>query len=270
MDVIKKEGVFRLFDRQTTLILTDEKQLDRIIADPAAPLFSDEELGYSGERQKLNQEEETLVSKCRDAEAAGCTRMEVSYDFFFGGSARHNYPSDETTVKAFKVIRDTAREHGMAFGASILSPLDIGGGWAKVSEETGFSCQYQETAIAPDGSYSVNMRCQRQWYNNKGPIQLTPVKVLVYAFNEERIAGTPYFYVDENAIQDISDTASCDIEEDKTVITSVGYGYCPMRIHGQWAAPTADRAVCVMVYRTPELDYAHPVRLGPGGTLWRK
>ena len=255
MEVLKNEGVFRLFDRQSTLILTDEKQLDRIIADPATPLFADDELGYSGERQKLNKEEETLISKCEEAQAAGCTRMEVSYDFFFGGTARHNYPSDETTIKAFKVIHDTARAHGMAFGASILSPLDVGGGWAKISDETGFSYQFQETAIRPDGTYSVDMVCQRQWYNNKGPIQLKPEKVLVYAFNEERIGNTSYFYVDENAIEDISATAQYTIDAEHTQITANGYGWCPMRIFGRWEAPKADRALCVMVYRTPELDY---------------
>ena len=106
MNIIKNEGVFRLFDRHGTLILTDEKQLDRIIEGPETPLFVDEDLGYSSERQKLNKDnEETLLSKCQEMEKAGYTRMEVSYDFFFGGSARHNYPSDETTIKAFKVIR---------------------------------------------------------------------------------------------------------------------------------------------------------------------
>ena len=143
----------------------------------------------------------------------------------------------------------------MAFGASILSPLDVGGGWIKISDETGFSYQFLETDIKPDGSYRADMVCQRQWYNNKGPIKLIPEKVLVYAFREERIGDTPYFYVDENAIQDISTTAFYEIEEEKTVISSEGYGSCPMCIWGKWEAPTADRALCVMVYRTPELDY---------------
>lgn len=258
MDVVKNEGLFRLFDRQSTVILTDEKQLDRIIADPAKPLFSDDDLGYSGERKSLHENADTLVSMCEDAEKKGCTRLEVSYDFFFGGTTRHNYPSDETTVKAFKVIRDTAKAHGMAFGASILSPLDVGGGWAKLSKETGFSYQYLETGIGADGSYRADMVCQRQWYNNKGPIQLQPEKVLVYAFNEERIGDTPYYYVDENAILDISGTARYEIDADKTSITGAGYGYCPMRILGRWNAPTANRALCIMVYRTPELDYFAP------------
>jgi len=256
MNIIKNEGVFRLFDRHGTLILTDEKQLDRIIEGPETPLFADEDLGFSTERQKLNNDdEETLLSKCKEMQNAGCTRMEVSYDFFFGGSRRCNYPSDETTIKAFKVIRDTAREHGMAFGASILSPLDVGGGWIKRSDETGFTCQFQETEIKPDGTFRADMTCQRQWTNNKGPIALIPHHILVYAFNEERIGNTPYFYVDENAIVDISDTASYVIEEEKTNISVEGYGSCPMCISGKWENPTANRALCIMVYRTPELDY---------------
>ena len=258
MEIIKNEGVFRLYDKHGTLILTDEKQLDRIIRDPATPLYVDDDLGYSGERQNLHDAGETLITECEKAAARGCTRLEVSYDFFFGGSARHNYPSDETTVKAFKVIRDTAKEHGMAFGASILSPLDVGGGWAKISDETGFSYQFQETDIKPDGSYKAEMTCQCQWYNNKGPIQLKPEKVLVYAFNEERVGDTPYFYVDENAILDISTTAAYEIDIDKKEITSNGYAYCPMRIFGKWDTPTATRALCIMVYRTPELDYFAP------------
>ena len=31
MRIVKNEGVFRLYDRQSTLILTDEKQLQRIV-----------------------------------------------------------------------------------------------------------------------------------------------------------------------------------------------------------------------------------------------
>ena len=53
MDVIRKRGVFRLFDKHHVLILTDEKQLDRIIKKPGEPLFDDEERGFSGEKKGL-------------------------------------------------------------------------------------------------------------------------------------------------------------------------------------------------------------------------
>ena len=257
MEIIKKEGVMHLPPHHSTIILTSEKQLERIIEGPDTPLFEDEELGLSAERQKLNREKkETVRTRCAAAAARGCDRVEVSYDFFFGGSMRTFYPSDETTIKAFKVIHDTAKEYGMGFGASVLNPLDIGGGWAKVSDETGFSYQYLETEIRPDGSYAVDMVGQRQWYNIKGPIRLTPYKALVYAFNEERIGGTPYFYVDENAIVDISSTASYVMETDRE--TGGGYIRCPLHISGRWENPTANRALCIMVYRTPELDYFTP------------
>lgn len=121
--------------------------------------------------------------------------MEVSYDFFFGGSTRTNYPSDETTIKAFKVVRDVAKEHGWSFGASILSPLDVGGGYAKDHDETGFSYQFLETELKANGDYCANMVCQKQWYNNKGPISLKLEKVMAFAFREERIEKTSLFYV---------------------------------------------------------------------------
>ena len=41
MNIIKDEGVFRLYDHQATLILTDEKQLRRIAEHPEMPLFDD-------------------------------------------------------------------------------------------------------------------------------------------------------------------------------------------------------------------------------------
>ena len=53
MDVIRKEGVFRLFDRVATLILTDEKQLERLATDPDKPLFDDQEKGFSGEKKRM-------------------------------------------------------------------------------------------------------------------------------------------------------------------------------------------------------------------------
>ena len=127
MRIVKNEGVFRLYDRQSTLILTDEKQLERIVEHPDKPLFDDEERGFSGEKKGLYPPGTTLDSFMQDAKDRHCTRIEVSYDFFFGGSKRENYPDSELTVKAFKIIHDYAKKYGMAFGASLISPLDLGG-----------------------------------------------------------------------------------------------------------------------------------------------
>ncbi|MBQ2956375.1 MAG: hypothetical protein IJE08_07930 [Clostridia bacterium] len=254
MEVVKKIGQLQLRERGAGITLTDERQLDRIIAGPETPLFEGLDENYES-KSLYKDTKESLLSRVKAGAERSATNMSIAYDFFFGGTTRHNYPSDDITIKAFKVVHDTAKKYGMTFEASILSPLDVGGGWIKQSDETGFSCQYLETEIAPDGSYSVDMVGQRQWCNNKGPIRLTPHQVLVYAFNEERVGDGPYFYVDENAIINISDTASYIMETDKEFITGAGYGTCPLHISGKWENPTANRALCVMVYRTPELDY---------------
>lgn len=154
-----------------TLILTDEKQLERIAYAPDEPLFDDEDRGFSGERHGLYPKGTTLDSFMADAAQRGCTRVEVSYDFFFGGTTRTSYPDSEITVKAYQVICEKARAHGMTFGASLISPLDLGGGYVKTHENTGRTWQMAEADLQ-DGHFSLEMREQMQWYNNKGPIAL--------------------------------------------------------------------------------------------------
>lgn len=39
MKIIEKRGVWRLLDKCVTLIITDDKQLETIINNPAQPLF---------------------------------------------------------------------------------------------------------------------------------------------------------------------------------------------------------------------------------------
>ncbi|NLO81714.1 MAG: hypothetical protein GX094_01410 [Clostridiales bacterium] len=261
MNIIEKRGVWRFFDKTVTLILTDEKQLEIIIEDPSKPLFENDERGFSGEREKLYRDNTSLIDICREGQKKGAERLELSYDFFFGGSRRTNYPDSEITLKAFKIIHDVAREHGMSFSASIISPLDIGGGYARKHDETGFQYQYQEGAIdTHTGEYCVEMVLQKQWYNNKGPIELKLEKVLVYAFKEEQIEDTDYFYVNPDEILDISHTAGYEADEENVVITRAGYGYSSLRVFGQWKErePGYDRCLAVAVYRTPELDYFSP------------
>ncbi|MDR0583929.1 MAG: hypothetical protein LBG57_06225, partial [Treponema sp.] len=253
MDVIRKKGVFRLFDKHHVLILTDEKQLDRIIEKPGEPLFDDEERGFSGEKKGLYPPGTTLESFCENARRQGGERVEVSYDFFFGGSTRENYPDSEKTIKAFKVIHDYALKAGMSFGASLISPLDIGGGFAQTHDNTGFSWQFQECALE-NGAFDTTMPLQRQWYNNKGPIKLRLERVHALAFDEERIGNSVYYYVDENAVDDISESAKVEIDESSFAVTGSGWGHGKMRVSGHTASGKK-RALIVAVYRTPELDY---------------
>ena len=253
MEVIRKEGVFRLFDRQATLILTDERQLERLATDPDKPLFDDQEKGFSGERKRMYPEGTTLESFIKDAKQRGCERIEVSYDFFFGGSERRNYPSSPVTIAAFKQVHDCAKKYGMSFGASLISPLDVGGGYASDHADTGFQWQFREGAIV-NGAYSVKTRRQIQWYNNKGPIRLSVHRVMAVAFNEEKLDDDGLYYVNENAIRDISDTASWCVVPDSYHLTGAGYAWDDIVISGLTDAP-CERVLVVIEYKTPEQDY---------------
>jgi len=256
MHIVKNEGVFRLYDRQSTLILTDEKQLLRIVEHPDLPLFDDEERGFSGEKKGLYPPGTTLDSFMQEAKERHCTRIEVSYDFFFGGSKRENYPDSELTVKAFKVVHDYAKKYGMAFGASLISPLDLGGGYVKNHEDRGFTWQMAEGAIT-DGRFAVRMRRQLQWYNNKGPIALTLVRAMALAFTEEPADNGRDLYVDENEIEWITENAEIAVNESAYKLTGAGYAYDEMTVSGEYAGKH-NRVLVIAEYATPEQDYFAP------------
>lgn len=263
MEIIRKSGIWRLFDKTAALLITDERQLETIIEDPEKPLNNEDNRGYSGERKSIYEENTSLADICRKGKDMGAERLEVSYDFFFGGNERRNYPDSEITVKAFKVIHDVARSYGLDFSASIISPLDIGAGYAQKNKAAGFTCQYMEGSIDRNtGRYCVDMVLQKQWTNNKGPIKLELDKVLLYAFTEERLGETNYFYVDPDCILDISHTAEVFVDESSIKVTSAGYGYGKMKVFGEWRREDEhsayDRCLAVAVYRTPELDYFNP------------
>jgi hypothetical protein len=173
MEIIRRGNKLLGLHKSAQLLLTDERQLDIIIESPTKPIVVEDERGYSLENQALYEDADSLVDKVRKAKESGAQLLEVSYDFFFGGTKRTLFPDSEKTIKAFKIIHDVAKAHGLDFSASIINPLDIGGEYIKTHEDTGFSWQYREGAISTDGIYSVGLDRQRQWANNKGPIELT-------------------------------------------------------------------------------------------------
>lgn len=255
MDIIRRDGKWKLFEGMTALILMEEASLDRIMENPEQPLIDEQDKGFSAESHRLYDTGTSLVDICRDGKDKQAKRLEVSYDFFFGGSSRVNYPDSEKTLAAYKVIHDVAKEYGMGFGASIVSPLDTGGGFARTHEKTGKTYQYREGRIQPDGSYEVGMVLQTQWTNNKGPIALIVDKVLVYAFCEEHIGDTPFYAVDPDDIMDISDTAQFQTDPASIHVSFNGYGSGKAKVFGKACASGKDRCLAVIVYRTPELDY---------------
>ncbi len=256
MKIICNEGVFRLFDRATTLILTDEKQLERIVEHPDLPLFDDEERGFSGEKKGLYPPGTTLDSFMQDAKDRGITRIEVSYDFFFGGSKRENYPDSPLTKKAYKVIHDYALKYGITFGASLISPLDLGGGYVRTHTDRGYTWQMEEGAVE-GGAYSVPMRRQIQWYNNKGPIQLTISRIMAYAFDEKLSSNGRDYVVDVKEMEDISDTCRLKADGEGYTLTGAGYAWDQMTISGE-TDTVKSRVLIIVEYATPEQDYFAP------------
>ncbi len=236
------------------LTLMGEGMLERILEDPSQPLMRSTDQGYGLENQETYSANTSFLDLCRQGKAIRTRRMDVSYDFFFGGDHRENYPDSPLTVKAYKRIHDLAKEHGMAFAASVISPLDTGGEYVKTHRQKGQTMQFQEGIICPDGSYEATLDYQTQWTNNKGPAAVTFKEVKVFAFDEERIEGTPFFYVNEHEIEDISHTAQHYVDLSSLRISREGYGHGDIHISGRTDCKKS-RFLAVVIYNTLEIDY---------------
>jgi len=251
---IIKEDIHRILDPFTTLTLMGEDMLERIIEDPSQPLMKQNDKGIGVEDRETYDTKISFLDICREGQAKGARRMDVFYDFFFGGSKRENYPDSPKTLEAYKIIHDIAKEHGMSLAASLISPLDTGGEYVKTHENKGQTMQFREGIIRPDGSYETVMDFQMQWTNNKGPSKVTLKEVKAFAFDEERIEDTPFYYVNENEIEDISSSVEYRVDEDASRVTQGGYGYTQIYIRGRTESKKT-RFLAVVIYHTLEIDY---------------
>ena len=247
----------KILDPWVPLTLTGEGILERILEDPTQPLQECADQGFGIEAEGIADNKKSLVELCRHGQQNGAKRMDVSYDFFFGGDHRENYPDSPLTVQTFKVIHDLAKEHGMGFAASVISPLDTGGEYVKTHPQGGQTMQFCEGVIAEDGHYHIQMDYQTQWTNNKGPAKLTLKQVKVFAFDEEPIENTPFYYVDENKIQDISVTAQYFVDPASLRVEKEGYGHGVIHISGRTDCKK-QRFLAVVIYNTLEIDYFSP------------
>ncbi len=253
MHIIKDE-IHRILDPYAMLTLMGEDMLERIIEDPGQPLMKQNDKGIGIEDLETYDSKTSFLDICREGQARGARRMDVYYDFFFGGNKRENYPDSPKTLEAYKIIHDIAKEHGMSLGASLISPLDTGGEYVKTHEKKGQTMQFQEGIIRPDGSYETVMDFQGQWTNNKGPAKVTLKEVKVLAFDEERVEGTPFYYVNENEIEDISSSVEYRVDENSYRVTQGGYGHSEIYIRGKTDSKKT-RFLAVVIYYTQEIDY---------------
>jgi hypothetical protein len=264
VEIIKKNSAIYRFSKFRTLMFENEKQIDAILESPDASLAVEDDRGYSMEKKtfrdnRRDTKEDTLRRRIESFRNENAAVLQVTYDFFFGGTKRTLFPESEKTIRAYKVIHDLAKQYGLDFSASVSNPLDLGDGYVKEHNEVGYSWHYHEGAIDPQGNFSVKMSMQTQWSNNKGPVRLETDRVVVYAFKEERFADTPYFYVNPREILDISACAGLEIMGSED-ISKRGNGSIPVRVMGRWEGvkPGYTRCLAVLVYKTREIDYFAP------------
>ena len=261
MEVIRKDSQFYHLSKYRTLMIENDKQIDFILESPDKSLIVEDDRGYSLEQKTFRSNTrgsigDSLRSRIEAARDVNVEILQVSYDFFFGGTKRTLFPESEKTIQAYKIIHDLAKEYGLKFSASITNPLDLGDSYGKTRNDVGLTWHYHEGAIDENGNYDVKMVMQTQWSNNKGPVRLEVDRVKLYAFREERFDDTNYFYVNPDEILDISSTAKLEIMGTED-ISKRGNGSVPARVRGNWADVKSgwNRCLAVIVYKTREMDY---------------
>ncbi|MCE5260231.1 MAG: hypothetical protein LLG44_14410 [Chloroflexi bacterium] len=240
--VYRLSEVQRLLRPQPALIITSDDEMRALGDDPLMQVRAFD--GKFGD----------LVESCKASDGA---LINVAYDFFFGGNVRELFPTSPECVRAFKALHDVARAGGVGFGASVLSPLDLGPAYYREKGRGAGSHQFQEGELKPDGSYAVPIRVQQRWFHNKGPNFLHLKGVRAFAYNEERLGDTHYYYVDPVAILEI-DGAELTVDESTSAVSGAGFGYAEGVVRGRANnAGGRNRILVVVQYETEEIDYFH-------------
>jgi len=206
----------------------------------------------------------TLRKICEGAKARGARTVILAFDEFWsqyrkgqGGKARQLLPDTDAYIQRLAKISQTLKAYGLGLELSLLSPLEIGRGYQEKTGESGRWVQYREGyRDAATGQFTVSLWEQRRWTNNKGSIHLKRTGVRVFAFQEQRIGGTDFYYVDPAGIVELK--ASPDIEVDDSSQPSTDARRLTVRGHGDTQVGGLDRVLVVVSYATPEMDYFSP------------
>jgi hypothetical protein len=202
----------------------------------------------------------SLREYCRQGAARGATTLRLAYDYFFGGSERSMYPDTDAFQATLKQVHDVAAAFGIGLEPSVLSPLELGVGYAARTGEFGRWMHYREGLRDPEtGAYSVMLWQQTQWCNNKGPIPVELIGVRAFAYREERIPGSSFFAVDPDAIVELAPPA-VEVLPGARVENSAHFKAVRVRVHGRGDSEIGplDRVLVVLLYRTVEMDYFSP------------
>ncbi len=236
---------------------------------PHIILVSDEQLEALADPDRIvdtsltfDKREESLRQICERAKAAGQRTLIFAFDHFFAqyrpgqeGKPRRLTPDKQEYIDRIAAISKFAADYGLGLELSLLSPLEIGPGYAAETGEQGVWMHYRKGLRDPkSGAYSVQLWRQQRWANNKGPLELKDGGVRVFAFRERPLGGTPYSVVSPQDIVEITETAKVEVFEDLTS-GSGEYQAVRVRIHGEGMADGRDRVMVVQQYLTPEMDY---------------
>ena len=206
----------------------------------------------------------TLRKVCEGAKAQGARTVILAFDEFWtqyrkrqGGKARQLLPDTDGYIQRLVKISQTLKAYGLGLELSLLSPLEIGRGYQEKTGESGRWVQYREGYRDPaTGQFCVSLWEQRRWTNNKGSILVKRTGVRLFAFREERIGGTDFYWVDPAGIVELK--ASPEMEVDESAQPSTDARRLTVRGRGETQVGGLDRVLVVVSYATPEMDYFSP------------
>lgn len=204
--------------------------------------------------------ERSLRQVCEEARKRGARTLVVAFDHFFRqyrpgmDSPRTLTPDMDEYIQLIAKVSRFTGDYGLRLELSLLSPLEIGPAYMKSTGEYGRWIHYRKGLRDPEtGDFSVQLWQQRRWVNNKGPIDINPENVRVFAFQEEPVPNTPYRVVKPGSIIEISDIAKTQ------VFGGLNSGYVArrMRVFGEGRTDIGnlDRVLVVQHYAVPEMDY---------------
>ena len=244
----------------SVIILVRDDELAALASDP------DKVLNLSLGRTPLN---ESLRRVCERAQARGERTLTLSFDHFFAqyrpgqDTPRQLMPDTDEYITKIAAIGRFASKYGLGLELSLLTPLELGKGYAARSGESGLWMHYREGLRDPKtGAFSVQLWQHQQWVNNKGPIEVQDGGVRAFAFRETPVRGTPYRVVDPAEIVEIKE--GIEVERMENVTAPPGdFHAVRIRVHGTGPIARAglDHVLVVQIYRTPEMDYFSPKAL---------